>query len=219
MQFWRDVYRQRNNPKLLQETVTLESFMLNFNGQSMFHLFASNAEMIQIVYDKYMVAKANDTLTVAQYKMPLLILSPDVETQTAIYRCFQQESPRSFELMIRMLSPFHEYCLTQMILRSLPRMLAHESDGVLGFFEQAVYVSPAMREPLLVQWPEDIEDYVFASNTSIITAATLTHELWGTEDPREEEEEEECDNMLDMFGDSDFSIDDAFAGSRVTRAQ
>jgi len=64
----------------------MQDFIINFDGQSLFHVFAWSDTMIQCIHDKYMLAKQNDLLTHQEYRLPLLILSPDIEQKTAIFR-------------------------------------------------------------------------------------------------------------------------------------
>ena len=56
-----------------------------------------------------------------------------------------------------------------MILKSFPVVMAHESPRVVEFFESAIYQTMTMQTPLLVPWPDDLEEFCFPCNTSIIS--------------------------------------------------
>ena len=98
-----------------------------------------------------------------------MLLQPDRKGYTALYYSIQQESPKSFELMVHILNDFDNICISKMILKSLPVILSHQSPKVIEFFNTAVYQTLTMGEPLLIPWPEEMEEYCFPSNTSIIS--------------------------------------------------
>lgn len=60
--------------------------------------------------------------------MPLVILNRDCGGMTALERALSFKKPKSFELMLDMLSSFDELCVSKMILKSLQTMLKSESD-------------------------------------------------------------------------------------------
>ena len=71
--------------------------------------------------------------------MPLTLLHPDADGNTALDIAIKAKRPKSFELMIDLIEPFDTFCLSKMILSVLPNMINEGSDGVVKFFNSAVY--------------------------------------------------------------------------------
>jgi hypothetical protein len=110
-----------------------------FRGQSLWHHYAGNAEMIQFIHDKFLMMKGEGLLTSFESRIPLMLLQPDKSGYSALYHSIQQDSPKSFELMVHILKDFDNICISKMILKSLPTILAHESPKVIEFFESSIY--------------------------------------------------------------------------------
>jgi hypothetical protein len=125
--------------------------------------------MIQFVHDKFLLKKAEGTLSSFQDRIPLMLLQPDKAGYSALYYSIQQESPKSFELMVHILNDFDNICLSKMILKSMPIIFSHQSPKVIEFFETAIYENLTMCSPLMIPWPDDLEEFVFPCNTSIIS--------------------------------------------------
>ena len=98
-----------------------------------------------------------------------MLLQPDKKGHSALYNSIAEESPKSFELMVHILNDFDNICITKMILKSLPVILAHQSPNVIEFFETAIYKTLAMENPLMIPFPDDLEEFVFPCNTAIIS--------------------------------------------------
>jgi len=62
----------------------LKHFNKIYNDYSLFHFFAGNAEVIQIIYDMYKTAEENDELNADEKLIPILILTPDINGLTAL---------------------------------------------------------------------------------------------------------------------------------------
>jgi hypothetical protein len=133
----------------------MEQWSIMFRGQSMWHHYAGNAEMIQFIHDKFLLMKAEGLLTSFQDRIPLMLLQPDKLGYSALYYSILQESPKSFEMMVHILNDFDNICISKMILKSLPLILAHESPKVIEFFDTAIYQNMTMMAPLMIPWPED----------------------------------------------------------------
>ena len=125
--------------------------------------------MIQFVHDKFLLMKAEDKLTNFEGRIPLMLLQPDKKGYSALYYSIQLESPKSFELMVHILNDFDNICISKMILKSLPVILAHQSPKVIEFFETTIYQTMTMLKPLLIPFPEELDEFVFPCNTSIIS--------------------------------------------------
>ena len=50
---WRNIQDLGSRSEDIKALVTVDSINLNFSGNSMFHLFADDPDVIQIFYDKY----------------------------------------------------------------------------------------------------------------------------------------------------------------------
>jgi hypothetical protein len=56
-----------------------------------------------------------------------------------------------------------------MILKSLPVILSHESEPVYSYFDSAFFKNNSMDSALFVPWDDEMDEFVFACNTSIIS--------------------------------------------------
>ena len=117
----------------------MDQWSIMFRGQSLWHHYAGNADMIQFIHDKFIHMKAEGLITSFTDRIPLMLLQPDKSGYTALYYSIQRESPKSFELMVHILNDFDNICLSKMLLKSLPVILAHESPKVIQFFDSAFF--------------------------------------------------------------------------------
>ena len=60
-----------------------------------------------------------------------------------------------------------------MFLDQLPYMLQTESGLIFDFFNNKEYVSLSSDEAMRVYWPNDLEEYTFASHTSLINPLVI----------------------------------------------
>lgn len=100
----------------------------------------------------------------------------------------QKERPKSFELMIDMLELFENFCLSKMMLESIPYMIRQSTDMIVKFFDNCIYKPQLMRTPIIVPWPNDLEEHIFASHTSLISQSILVEELKDFFPPIEEDD-------------------------------
>ena len=82
--FWRDIKYLGLKPKQIQKNAKLSHFNKIYNEYSLFHFFAGNTQVIEIIYDLYKEAENNDELSDDDKLIPLLLLTPDVNGKTAI---------------------------------------------------------------------------------------------------------------------------------------
>lgn len=71
-----------------------------------------------------MTAKENGLLTDADRSMPLIILSPDKDSKTAIDIAIKNKRLKSMELMLDLLEDYPSYSLSKMMLDSIPYMVS-----------------------------------------------------------------------------------------------
>jgi hypothetical protein len=188
MIFWDNFHVKGENIAILKQCMKIELWSIIFNGQSLWHHYAGNSEMIQFIHDKFLQMKAEGTLTSFSDRIPLMLLQPDRKGYTALYYSIQQESPKSFELMVHVLNDFDNICISKMILKSLPVILAHQSPKVIEFFETAIYENLSMQTPLLIPWPEELEEYVFPCNTSIISQNLVQKHMGTLKEEKKDDE-------------------------------
>ena len=101
--------------------------------------------------------------------MPLVLLYPANNGETALDTALKKQRPKSFELMIDILGQFDGLFLSKMMLKCLPRMINMGTDMIVKFFSTCIYRSPLMLKAKLIEWPGDRDEFIFASHTSLIS--------------------------------------------------
>ena len=84
LKFWDNIRHLGQKPWMISKNTKLEQFNKIYNDYSLFHYFSGNADVIQTVHDKYKEAEDNDELTSKDELIPLMILNPDINGQTAL---------------------------------------------------------------------------------------------------------------------------------------
>lgn len=56
-------------------------------------------------------------------------------------------------------------------------MICQSTDMIVKFLSTCTYKSPLMEEAKLIPWPDDLDEYVFACHTSIISPQIMIDEL------------------------------------------
>lgn len=120
-------------------------------------------------HNKYMTLKDNNMLLPTQKYIPLVLLNPDYDGMTALELAVELHRPKTFDLMINLLSQFDEFCISRMMLNVLPKMLQQETDIVAKFFNSCIFQAESMKSPMVIPWVEDTAEVIFACHTSIIT--------------------------------------------------
>jgi len=111
------------NKETIKLNTKLSQFNVIYDGYSLFHYFAQKVDVIEMIHDKFRSALEDDLLTDEDRFMPLVMLHPDINGKTSLDMAIKLERPKSFELMIDMLEPFNNFCLSKMILNSFPHMI------------------------------------------------------------------------------------------------
>lgn len=91
--YWRDIYALGCKPNDISGTFCLDWVNLNFQGNSLFHYFAGNSELIKLFYNKYRQEKGNGTISCSEEYLPLQILNPDNQGKTALLKAVENQSP------------------------------------------------------------------------------------------------------------------------------
>jgi len=99
----------------------------------------------------------------------LTLLHPDPKGKIALDIALEYNRPKSFELMIDMLSGYSEYMLSKLMLSVVPYMIDQSNETILNFYNSAVYKPPLLNHAMIITWPDDIDDFVFCSKTSLLS--------------------------------------------------
>lgn len=114
---WRNITSSGNTTNQDYDACTLSQFNIVVNGYSMFHYFAENSIVVEMFCKKYLQAKRNNELKDTESNLPLQIMNPDTEGNTAIFLAVQSQCTKSVENMMEILVDFSEIPLTKMILK------------------------------------------------------------------------------------------------------
>jgi hypothetical protein len=166
---WSQIEEMGSLTNLIRDNTRLDQFSVIYSEFSLFHFFAHNVEVIEMIHFVYKQNLEDELLTESQRQMPLVILHPDGQGRTAIDYAYSVERPRSADLMLDMLETYNDKSLSKLLTESIPPMIAESSDMVLKFLASALYQPVLMQEPLIVNWPEDLTEHIFTTHTSLIT--------------------------------------------------
>ena len=114
--FWENIERKGVSPRLFETNVSLAKFIKFYSGQSLFHYFIGDSELIKVIHDKYLMAKNQDKLDSLVEKLPLTAMCPDYEMNTALDHCIEMENLKSFEYIIDLVTDFPGICLTNRMI-------------------------------------------------------------------------------------------------------
>ena len=151
---WKDINAIGESAELINSSCTIDSLNLCFGGVSLFHYFAPDANIIEVIRNKMVSESQGKALSRTERTLPLQIVNPDNDQKTALYRAVANQSQRSFELMIEMLKDNSNLCVTKTMLKSLTLVLLNEQESVVNFFEGAFYQPPQMRIDWFVPWDD-----------------------------------------------------------------
>jgi hypothetical protein len=188
---WLNIIESGAGAQTIDGNVDLEEFASVFAEFSLFHYFAQDVEVIEMIHAKWKVKLEDEILTERERDMPFILLHPDVEGRTAIDYAYYLERPRSADLMIDLLEPFWDRAVSKMLTESIPDMLQEGSDFVLKFFATALYQPITVQDPIMVMWPEDTTEHLFTTETSLVTKSMLDRSLASLVAKEEGEDEQE----------------------------
>ena len=118
--FWMNIEELGKDAELIAQNTVLSQFDMVYDGYSLFHYFASNVAVIEMIHRRYKQAQEDGVLKQEEKNMPLVLLYPDNNGKTALDIAIEAERPKSFELMIDLLETFDNFCLSKMMLQSFP---------------------------------------------------------------------------------------------------
>ena len=82
---WQSIYALGEDPDLIANSCDLDACNIVIDGNSLFHYFADNAELVERIHEMFELHRQNGTLSPANKLMPLQCLNPDNDGKTALY--------------------------------------------------------------------------------------------------------------------------------------
>lgn len=83
--------------------------------------------------------------------------------------------------MIDILSDYNNTQLSKLMIKVWRTLINDSNQIVLNFFNKALYNPPYLNKPIMVPWPEGCDEFIFASNTSLIKKDYLVSQLKNAE--------------------------------------
>ena len=81
---WKNLEDKGNQLSQIKQSTSIDSFNCKFNGSSLFHHFANNYHIIQLILEKIEMESDIRTLSATEKTLPLFILFPDDNNKTAL---------------------------------------------------------------------------------------------------------------------------------------
>ena len=75
--FWKNIIDQGEDVSILKGNTTFSQFNQEFDGYTLFHYFAKDIDVIQMLHEKYLQLKNDDDTTKEELATPLILLYPD----------------------------------------------------------------------------------------------------------------------------------------------
>jgi hypothetical protein len=122
-------------------------------------------------------------MTPEEANMSLLILTPDEKGDNALDLAIKGNTPKSLDLMIDMLSWTKNGTITRMMLKCFPKLMFIQSEIFQQFLNNITFKPALMEKANIIPWPEDLQEFIFASHTSIISDEVLLEALYGNKIP------------------------------------
>jgi len=169
IQFWNNIVLLGSDTTMIKHNTTISNFNVVYDDHSLFHYFSDNVEVMEMIHDKFMQAENQGKLKKSEIYTPLTLLHPDDIGQTALDIAVTTNRPKSLEVMIGMLTGYQEVMLSKLMLSIIPRMINNANETTLVFYNNAIYKPPLMQEAMIIPWPNDLDEFIFCSETSIMT--------------------------------------------------
>ena len=129
---------------MISDNVSIQRFNVVYDDHTLFHYFADNVEVMEMIHEKFELAKIEGRLKTSELNTPLTLLHPNEDGQTALDVALAKNRPKSFEIMIDLLSDYKEYMLSKLMLSVVPSMIDQANATVLNFYNNAIYKPPLM---------------------------------------------------------------------------
>jgi hypothetical protein len=142
--FWNNIVQLGEDADLIKHNISLSSLNVVYGDYSLFHYFADNVDVIEMIHEKFLNAKQDGNLKPSEVNTPLTLLHPDPKGKIALDVALEMNRPKSFELMIDMLTGYSEYMLSKLMLSVVPYMIDQSNDTILNFYDGAIYKPPLL---------------------------------------------------------------------------
>ena len=141
--FWQNIDHIGEDPTTISKNITLDRLNVVYNGYSLFHYFNDNIEVISMMHDKFKTKREENSIKPSEEMVPLIMLHPDKDGKTALDLAIDNQMPRSFELMIDLLSDYKDLCLSKALNTSMQPMVETATDIIKEYFH-GTYKPPLM---------------------------------------------------------------------------
>ena len=121
--FWHNIHQQGENIELIRDNFKLSDMNIVYENYSLFHYFAENSELIEMVHEKFKKLQVDSALKECELNTPLTLLHPDPQGMTALDVALKLQRPKSFLLMLDMLIGYDNLMLSKMMLSVIPYMI------------------------------------------------------------------------------------------------
>ena len=82
--FWRNIIQKGENTTTIAENTKLSQFNVVYNGYSLFHYFADNVNVIEMIHNRFRLAMQDNLLDEDEEDTPLIMLHPDINNRTSL---------------------------------------------------------------------------------------------------------------------------------------
>lgn len=167
--FWKNVNELDCEPQVIAANTNFSNFNSVFNGHSLFHYFAKNQGVIEMLHQKYIELRDDEDVKKEDFNTPLMLLHPNLNGKTALDIAIDADRPVCFELFIDMLEDFENQCLSKMLLKTFPYMIHQGSEIMYKFFNTCNYQPETLKVNFRIPWPYELHEVIFASHTVLIS--------------------------------------------------
>lgn len=143
-------------------------------GETFFSLYALNHNFLRIVLEEIM--KLDDTFNKKEEnesygkKMLFLhLLYPNNEDQSAFDLAMEKKSPKSIEVMLKMLCKLEDLSLSKYLLHHFAQLFTMELTSFHSFLDSCVFQLPKMRQIKEVKWNHKEDEIYVDYHTSYLS--------------------------------------------------
>lgn len=101
---WKNINDLGEKADIINNNTTIDHFSKIINGQSFFHYFVQNSDVVEVIHNKYMRLMENGIMIKNQKYIPLLMLNPDYDGKTALELAVELHRPKTFDLLLNLLA-------------------------------------------------------------------------------------------------------------------
>lgn len=122
--YWTNIVELGEKSNIIIRNTDLRRFNQVFDNYTMFHYFVNEPSVIESICKQYKKAKEQGLLTKETEHIPLLIMKPDKDGETALDKAIRYHRALSFRLMLDLILELsQDFCLTKSMLNFLPLLI------------------------------------------------------------------------------------------------